>query len=78
MNSTPGYFGADKSQAIVGVQMAAAYIGTMVMPPFFGLIGQNISMNLYPVFIILILALMVLCHEKLLKVTKKTGVSTAD
>ncbi|MCR5255521.1 MAG: MFS transporter [Acetatifactor sp.] len=70
IHSTPAYFGADKSQAIVGVQMASAYIGTMLMPPLFGLAGQNISMNLYPVAIVMILALMIICHERLLRVAK--------
>ena len=31
IHSTPMYFGEDKSQAIVGVQMACAYIGTLLM-----------------------------------------------
>ena len=35
IHSTPAHFGADKSQAIIGVQMAFAYIGTCLMPPTF-------------------------------------------
>lgn len=35
IHSTPAHFGADKSQAIIGVQMAFAYIGTCLMPPLF-------------------------------------------
>lgn len=30
IHSTPAYFGEDKSQAIVGMQMACAYVGSMV------------------------------------------------
>ena len=70
IHSTPAYFGTDKSQAIVGVQMASAYIGTTVAPPLFGLIGNHISMSILPVYILLILAVMVLMHERLIK---KTG-----
>lgn len=67
IHSTPAYFGTDKSQAIVGVQMASAYIGTTVAPPLFGLIGNHISMSILPVYILLILAVMVLMHERLIK-----------
>ena len=31
IHSTPAYFGEDKSQAIVGMQMACAYVGSMCM-----------------------------------------------
>lgn len=31
IHSTPDIFGADKSQAIVGVQMASAYMGSLLM-----------------------------------------------
>ena len=46
IHSTPAHFGADKSQALIGVQMASAYIGTCLMPPLFGLIAGHISIVL--------------------------------
>lgn len=67
IHSTPAHFGADKSQAIIGVQMASAYIGTSFMPPLFGLIANNISIVLLPVYLITILVLMVVMHERLEK-----------
>ena len=39
IHSTPEHFGADRSQAVIGVQMASAYVGTCLMPPVFGLIA---------------------------------------
>ena len=71
IHSTPERFGADKSQAIIGVQMASAYVGTCLMPPVFGLIANHISVSLLPLYLLLILALMVFIHERLLKVTLK-------
>lgn len=71
IHSTPDRFGADKSQAIIGVQMASAYVGTCLMPPVFGLIANHINVSLLPVYLLLILTLMVLMHEKLLKATSK-------
>ena len=65
IHSTPAYFGEDKSQAIVGMQMACAYMGSMVMPPLFGLIAQNITITLFPWYLLVFLALMVVMHESL-------------
>ena len=58
IHSTPARFGADASQAIIGVQMASAYVGTTTMPVLFGLLADNITIHLFPVFLIAILILM--------------------
>ena len=50
-------------QAIIGVQMASAYIGTCLMPPLFGLIANHISIRLSPFFLLILLVLMVCMHE---------------
>lgn len=70
IHSTPAHFGADKSQAIIGVQMAFAYIGTMLMPPLFGMIARGISVALLPFYLFAILVVMIIMHELL---TKKTA-----
>ncbi len=67
IHSTPEHFGADKSQAIIGVQMACAYTGLCIMPPIFGLIANHISVALFPVYLFIILAVMVFMHEKLVR-----------
>ena len=53
IHATPGLFGPEKSQAIIGIQMACAYTGSLLMPPLFGLLGEHITMALYPFFIAL-------------------------
>lgn len=67
IHSTPALFGSEKSQAIIGVQMASAYIGTLLMPPIFGFIAEHINISLYPFFLLIILILMFVMHELLLK-----------
>ena len=67
IHSTPEHFGADKSQAIIGVQMASAYVGILLMPPLFGLIANHISVSLFPFYLLAILVLMTVMHEKLLR-----------
>ncbi len=71
IHSTPELFGTDKSQSIIGVQMAFAYIGTCFMPPLFGLIAAHITISLFPVYLFSVLFLMVIMYELLLRSIKK-------
>ncbi|MCI8673117.1 MAG: MFS transporter [Lachnospiraceae bacterium] len=66
IHSTPAHFGADKSQAMIGVQMASAYVGTCVMPPIFGFIANHTGVFLFPVYLLAILVLMAAMHERML------------
>lgn len=71
IHSTPDHFGAEKSQAVIGVQMASAYVGTCLTPPLFGLIANRIHVGLFPVYLAVFLGLMVVTHEMLVRKTKK-------
>ena len=71
IHSTPTLFGAEKSQAIIGVQMAAAYTGSLIAPPILGLIIQHITPGFYPWFILVGLIAMTVGHEMLVKKTAK-------
>ncbi|MBO5501409.1 MAG: MFS transporter [Clostridia bacterium] len=73
IHSTPAHFGEDKSQAVIGVQMAFAYTGILGMPPLFGVIASAINVSLLPAFLFVLLALMVVMHERLNKVSEKHG-----
>lgn len=70
IHSTPKHFGADKSQAMIGVQMASAYVGTCLMPPVFGFLANHLGVAYLPFFLLLILAAMFFMHERLLKKAK--------
>ena len=65
IHSTPEHFGPENSQALIGVQMASAYFGSLVMPPVFGLICNHISASLLPVFLGVIVTVMIIMCEKL-------------
>lgn len=71
IHSTPEHFGEDKSQAIIGIQMACAYLGTLLMPSVFGFFAEHISISLYPFYLLGILILMFIMHERLLCKLKK-------
>ena len=70
IHSTPAHFGEENSQALIGVQMASAYIGICCMPPVFGLIANSLSASLLPWYLGGILLLMVVMSELL---NKKCG-----
>ncbi|MBO7184743.1 MAG: MFS transporter [Oscillospiraceae bacterium] len=59
IHSTPAHFGVENSQAMVGVQMASAYLGSCIMPPLFGLIANHLNIGLFPLYLLAILAVMV-------------------
>ncbi len=65
IHSTPERFGADRSGALIGVQMASAYIGSCLMPPVFGLIADYITVALFPVFMLVVLVLMLFMFYRL-------------
>lgn len=67
IHMTPALFGREKSQAMIGVQMASAYTGSLLMPPLFGLIANNVSVNLLPIYLGAILILMAFMHEKVVR-----------
>lgn len=71
IHSTPANFGKENSQAVIGVQMAAAYIGTTLTPPLFGLIAQHVHISLYPVYILAFTLLMFLMSERLNRIVAK-------
>ena len=66
IHSTPINFGSERSQSIVGVEMASAYVGNIIMPPLFGVIAQHIAISLLPFYLMAILALMYVMHRKML------------
>ena len=51
----PANFGKTHSAAIIGLQMASAYIGSTFMPMVFGLIQQRIGIGVMPFYLILFL-----------------------
>ena len=65
IHSTPANFGAERSQAVIGIQMASAYVGTSLMPPLFGWLAARLGLGIFPLYLLALLALMAVMHEKL-------------
>jgi fucose permease len=72
LHETPQNFGREYSQAIVGIQMGSAYIGTAIMPPIFGWVSSMLGFKIFPLFIGIILIIKIIMVEKLNKKVDKT------
>ena len=70
IHSTPVHFGEKNSQAMIGVQMASAYVGICVMPPLFGILARYTTASLLPWYLGAILTVMVLMCERLNRICK--------
>ena len=71
IHSTPYNFGAENSGAIIGIQMASAYIGSTFIPPLFGQLGGAIGFEIMPVYLLVFVALMITMTELTFRITKK-------
>ena len=65
IHETPSNFGKNLSMSMTGLQMAAAYTGSTLLSPLFGVLAQNITMKLYPFVLLLMLVLMTVFSEQL-------------
>lgn len=70
IHSTPNNFGEQNSQAIIGMQMASAYVGTTFMPPLFGVIANRIGLSFMPIFLFVFIFLMIIMIEITFKTVK--------
>lgn len=64
IHATPANFGAVNSQAVIGLQMASAYVGSTFMPPLFGLLANNVSITLFPFYLAFFALLIIAMSER--------------
>ena len=64
IHSTPYNFGEENSQAIIGIQMAAAYTGSTLAPPIYGLLSEFVALEVLPAFLGVFFVVMLLLTEK--------------
>jgi fucose permease len=65
IHSTPTSFGKENSQAVIGIQMASAYLGSTLAPPIFGLIANYVNVRLLPLYLAIFMIMSVVMLEKL-------------
>ena len=77
IHSTPANFGAENSGAIIGIQMAGAYVGSTFVPPFFGLLGNALGFSIMPVYLLCFVVLMIAMTELTFRTAEKERSDTA-
>ena len=70
IHATPSFFGESNSQAVIGIEMASAYVGICVMPPIFGFVADLIGIWVLPVFLLVLTIAMFIFHERAYKCAK--------
>lgn len=65
IHATPANFGIEHSQAVIGVQMAFAYIGITFMPPLFGALASLTGMWLFSYALLAFAIVMLIMSENL-------------
>ena len=64
IHSTPVLFGEAHASAVMGLQMASAYVGSALAPPLFGLLAEGFSLSLLPLYLVILVLGMAILTEK--------------
>ena len=70
IHATPDNFGKENSQAIIGIQMASAYVGILIAPAVFGGIAET-NIAFYPFFMLLFALALLGFTERVNRVSKR-------
>jgi fucose permease len=71
IHETPRRFGLEASQAVIGYQMASAYVGSMAMPPLFGFMASTIGLGWMPFIQLFFVLAMVFSVARLTGITNR-------
>ena len=61
IHATPARFGETVSSQAISIQLAGSYVGSILMPPAFGLIATKFSVHLWPIALSVFVGLLLLC-----------------
>jgi fucose permease len=70
LHETPYRFGRENSAKLMGFQMAVAYTGSTFLPPLFGLLATQTTINLFPFVVLAFIVLMMMSTEKVNRILK--------
>ncbi|WP_276353181.1 MFS transporter [Cohnella caldifontis] len=65
LHETPVRFGKKHAQTIIGWQIAVAYAGSTLVPPLLGFLASVASLAIFPAYLVILAAAMLLCTERL-------------
>lgn len=61
IHATPARFGEALSSRAISIQLAGSYVGSIIMPPAFGLVATKFSVHLWPISLSIFVGLLLLC-----------------
>ena len=61
IHATPARFGEALSSRAISIQLAGSYVGSILMPPAFGLVAAKFSVHLWPISLSIFVGLLLLC-----------------
>ena len=67
----PTNFGKKNSAAVIGLQMASAYVGSTFMPMVFGLLQQQIGIGIMPFYLLIFALINITLLERTYVVIRK-------
>nr|WP_202555982.1 MFS transporter [Paenibacillus silvestris] len=70
LHETPYRFGSENSAKLMGFQMAVAYTGSTFLPPLFGVLATQTTINLFPFVVLAFIVLMMMSTEKVNRIIK--------
>src|SRR6056297_1142615 len=65
VHETPSRFGSSVSQTVIGYQMGFGYMGSAIMAPLIGILLRTIAVGIFPILILLCVAVVLLTTERL-------------
>src|SRR6056297_2674318 len=71
IHETPTRFGSSVSQTVIGYQMGFGYMGSAIMAPLIGVLLRNIAVGVFPILMLLCVAVVLLTTEKLNRMALK-------
>ncbi len=71
LHETPSRFGRENSSSLMGIQMAAAYTGTTLVPPLVGVVSAALGLGAYPIFLFFLLGVMFFASETVNGIVKR-------
>src|SRR6056297_1157158 len=71
IHETPTRFGSSVSQTVIGYQMGFGYLGSAIMAPLIGVLLRNIAVGVFPILMLLCVAVVLLTTEKLNRMALK-------
>lgn len=71
LHETPENFGKELSQAIMGIQMACAYVGAALIPLLMGVIAEYVTIRLYPFYLMIFAVVMIILVERVNRIKNK-------